>query len=50
MGLLDGKQIRDTSTSLDKLNGSGLVTFTASATMSFASGTFLRRETSDILV
>ena len=50
MGLLDGKQIRDTSTSLDKLSGSGLVTFTASATMSFASGAFLRRETSDILV
>jgi len=50
MGLLDGKQIRDTSTSLDKLSGSGLVTFTASATMSFSSGSFLRRETADILV
>lgn len=51
MALLDGKQIRNESTSLDKLQGhSGLVTFTSSATMSFESGAVLRRETADILV
>jgi len=51
MGLLDGKQIRNTTVSLDKLSGvSGIVTFTASATMSFQSGAVLRRETVDILV
>lgn len=51
MALLDGKQIRNESTSLDKLQGhSGMVTFTASATMSFENGAVLRRETADILV
>ena len=51
MGLLDGKQIRNTTVSLDKLSGvSGIVTFTASATMSFQSGAVLRRDTVDILV
>jgi hypothetical protein len=50
MSQLHGKQIRDLSTSLDKLSGSGLVTFTASATMSFATGAILRTEDSNILV
>ena len=51
MALLDGKQIRNESTSLDKLQGySGLVTFTASATMSFEDGGVLRRATADILI
>lgn len=51
MALLDGKQLRNGSTSLDKLQGySGQVTFTASATMSFQDGGVLRRSTADILV
>jgi hypothetical protein len=51
MALLDGKQLRGQSTSLDKLQGhSGLVTFTASATMSFQDGAVLRRATADILI
>ena len=51
MALLDGKQLRDQSTSLDKLRGhSGLVTFTASATMSFAAGSVLRQADENILV
>ena len=37
MALLDGKQLRNTSTSLDKLSGTGIVTFTA-ATVSFGTG------------
>lgn len=40
MALLNGKQLRNTSTSLDKLNGSGVVVFT-SATVSFATGSKL---------
>jgi hypothetical protein len=49
MALLDGKQMRDNSLSLDKLNGtSGLVTFT-SATMSFSTGAFLRTSDDNIL-
>lgn len=44
MALLDGKQLRDQSLSLNKLNGiNGLVTFTSSATMSFETGTALRQ-------
>ena len=51
MGLLDGKQIKNTTVSLSKLSGvSGIVTFTASATMSFQSGGVLRRDTADILI
>jgi hypothetical protein len=51
MAVLDGKQLRDQSTSLDKLRGySGLVTFTASATMSFAAGSVLRQADENILV
>jgi len=51
MALLDGKQMRDDSLSLDKLAGiSGLVTFTASATMSFAAGTSLTTADANIIV
>ena len=51
MSLLHGKQLRDGSISLDKIQGhSGLVTFTASATMSFQNGAILRRDTADIIV
>ena len=51
MALLDGKQLRDQSTSLDKLRGNtGLVTFTTSATMSFAAGSVLRQADENILV
>jgi len=51
MALLDGKQLRDQSASLNKLRGySGLVTFTASATMSFAVGSVLRQADENILV
>lgn len=50
MALLDGKQLRVQSTSLDKLSGhSGLVTFTASATMSFGAGSTLRQASENIL-
>lgn len=50
MALLDGKQLRVQSTSLDKLSGhSGLVTFTASATMSFGAGSTLRQANENIL-
>ena len=50
MALLDGKQLRAQSTSLDKLRGhSGLVTFTASATMSFGVGSTLRQANENIL-
>jgi hypothetical protein len=48
MSQLHGKQLRNQSTSLDKLNGTGLVTFTASATMSFASGAVLRQADENI--
>jgi hypothetical protein len=47
MALLHGKQISGTSVSLGKLDGTGIVTFTA-ATMSFASGTVLTTEDSNI--
>ncbi len=51
MALIDGKQIRDVSVSLDKIKGfSGIVTFTQSATMSFDSGSVLRQADSNILV
>ena len=50
MALLDGKQLRDDSISLDKLQGtSGLVTFTSSATMSFNAGTSLTTDDSNII-
>jgi hypothetical protein len=49
MALLDGKQLRDQSLSLNKLNGiNGLVTFTSSATMSFDAGTALRQADANI--
>ena len=49
MALLDGKQLRDQSLSLNKLNGiNGLVTFTSSATMSFNAGTALRQSDANI--
>jgi hypothetical protein len=51
MALLDGKQLRDETISLDKLSGvSGLVTFTSSATMSFESGSTLRVSDDNILI
>jgi hypothetical protein len=51
MALLDGKQLRDDSLSLDKLSGTtGLVTFTSSATMSFEAGTSLKTADSNILL
>jgi hypothetical protein len=51
MALLDGKQLSNGSVSLDKLKGhSGLVTFTASATMSFATGSVLRQADGNISV
>jgi hypothetical protein len=50
MALIDGKQIRNESVSLDKLRGTtGIVTFTQSATMSFESGSFLRQADENIL-
>jgi hypothetical protein len=49
MALLDGKQLREQSLSLNKLNGiNGLVTFTSSATMSFNAGTALRQSDANI--
>jgi len=49
MALLDGKQVRDQSLSLNKLNGiNGLVTFTSGATMSFNAGTTLRQADANI--
>lgn len=51
MALLDGKQLSNVSVSLDKIKGhSGLVTFTSSATMSFATGSVLRQADGNILV
>ena len=48
MALMDGKQLRNGSVSLDKLNSvDGIVTFT-SATMSFATGSTLRVEDGNI--
>ena len=41
MALLDGKQLRNTSISLDKLSGTGIATFSA-ATMSFGSDSKLQ--------
>ena len=50
MAQLDGKQLKNQSVSLDKLKGySGLVTFTASATMSFATGSSITQATGNIL-
>jgi hypothetical protein len=50
MAQLDGKQLKNQSVSLDKLKGySGLVTFTASATMSFATGSSIMQATGNIL-
>ena len=48
MALLDGKQLRDQSTSLDKMSGTGIVSFT-SATMSFSAGSILQTDDSNIL-
>ena len=48
MAQLDGKQLKDLSVSLGKLNQSGLVTFNTGATMSFGSGAVLRTETANI--
>ena len=41
MSQLNGKQIKDTSTSLNKLSGTGVVAFTTGATMSFNTGSNL---------
>ena len=48
MALLDGKQLRDQSTELGKLSGTGIVSFTA-ATMSFSAGSVLTTDTSNIV-
>lgn len=48
MSQLHGKQIRNGSTSLSKLDGTGLVTFTA-ATMSFSAGSILRTADTNIV-
>jgi hypothetical protein len=48
MAQLDGKQLKDLSVGLGKLNQSGLVTFNTGATMSFGSGAVLRTETANI--
>jgi hypothetical protein len=48
MALLDGKQLRDQSTELGKLSGTGIVSFTA-ATMSFDAGSVLTTATSNIV-
>jgi len=49
MAQLDGKQLKIQSVSLDKLKGySGLVTFTASATMSFATGSSITQASVNI--
>lgn len=51
MALLDGKQLRDTSLSLNKVSGvSGLVNFTTAATMSFDVGSVLRQADANINV
>lgn len=51
MSLLDGKQLRDSSLSLNKVSGlNGLVTFTTAATMSFNAGSTLRQADENILV
>lgn len=49
MPQLDGKQIKDLSTSLGKLSGTGVVTFNG-ATMSFGVGSTLRQQDENILV
>lgn len=48
MALLDGKQIRNLSTELGKLSGTGIVSFTT-ATMSFQAGSVLTTATSNIV-
>ena len=48
MALLDGKQLRNQSTELGKLSGSGIVSFTA-ATMSFTAGSVLTTATANIV-
>ncbi len=50
MGQLHGKQLKNDSLSLNKLDGSGLVAIDAGATMSFSSGAVLRTATENILV
>jgi hypothetical protein len=51
MALLDGKQLRDSSLSLNKVSGvSGLVNFTTAATMSFDVGSVLRQADANINV
>lgn len=49
MSQLHGKQLKNTSTSLDKLNGSGIVSFDA-ATMSFNTGAVLRTADNNIVI
>lgn len=49
MPQLDGKQIKNLSTSLGKLSGTGVVTFNG-ATMSFGVGSTLRQQDENILV
>jgi len=48
MAQLDGKQLRNQSTSVDKLSGTGIVTFTA-ATVSFGTGAKITTLDSNIL-
>lgn len=49
MAQLSGKQIKDSSISLDKLLSSGLVSFSSGATMSFGVGSTLTTEDSNII-
>lgn len=48
MAQLHGKQIKDTSTSLDKLSGTGVVAFDGNTTMEFESGAKLTTQLSNI--
>ena len=49
MALLDGKQLRDSSLSLNKVSGvSGMVNFITASTMSFEAGAVLRQDDANI--
>ena len=50
MSQLNGKQIKDTSTSLNKLSGTGVVAFTTGATMSFNNGSTMNFNTGSNLL
>ena len=49
MPQLDGKQIKNSSTSLDKLSGTGIVTFNGGS-MSFGVGSTLRQQDENIII